>query len=396
MSTRNTAAHYTGQLGGQGDAGPFEHEGQLEETVRESRRKDLPAVDEDHDYADDQEIDSEDDSLLSDEGSDDGDTEQAHNQDRPFSPPSVISSNDSPIIRVGKGGSRAAAAAVPNRNSSMVQPGQQQQVPLPPPKAATKQQQQPAQSTRRVAGGLSRSGTNTANAAAGSTAMTPSSSLGSRSMAAAAASRPAAPTRINSTTSSSAGGKPSSITSTSRKRGEFYRSAAQIGRRTNLTDWAPRARTNNRGGGGDSSYGSTGGAMEYEEDDEAAGIENLPRFSSLRPGDQTSKPISRVEKDMEWSLRRLLSEDVFKRLLDDPLGRHRFREFLDEDAENGAPMLLDDGSGGGDRPAPGSELLDFYFDLGQYERQAKNLKSATEAIHDLYMAEGEYGRGGRV
>lgn len=119
-----------------------------------------------------------------------------------------------------------------------------------------------------------------------------------------------------------------------------------ITRRTDLSDWAP-------------------GATPVYNDNNA--IENLPNWNTMKPGDSTSRPITRVEKDMDWSMRRLLSENVFQQLLDDPLGRHRFRNFLQSEGAE--------------------EMLDFYFDLTQYQQQSNNLKQSTEAIYDLYVAE---------
>ncbi|CAO1634918.1 unnamed protein product [Sympodiomycopsis kandeliae] len=96
-------------------------------------------------------------------------------------------------------------------------------------------------------------------------------------------------------------------------------------------------------------------------------IENLPNWNTMKPGDSTSKPITKIERDMDWSMRRLLSENVFQQLLDDPLGRHRFRAFLQSEGSEG--------------------VLDFYFDLSQYQEQSNNLKQTTEALYDLYVAE---------
>lgn len=137
----------------------------------------------------------------------------------------------------------------------------------------------------------------------------------------------------------------SHVSATSSSNRSFYRPAA--GAKSNLSDWAPKA----------------------DPVMQETAIDNLPNWNDIKPGDPTSKPITRVEKEMDWSFRRLISENVFKQLLDDPLGRHRFRTFLDSEEETGA------------------EMLDFYFDLNQYERQAQHLKETTEALHDLYLAE---------
>lgn len=228
-----------------------------------------------------------------------------------------------PNIRVGRGGSRAQPAIVPPRQTSLVQSGPDSEA-MSPQASREGTQQQATQ--RRMAGGLSNRG--------------PAPSLPGGYLAAPSM------TRLDSQRSleaaSSVGGAEGSVSNRS-----LYR-PARGGERSDLADWAPRAQP------------------VLQE----TAIENLPNWSSMRPGEPTSKPISRVEKDMDWSFRRLISENVFQKLLEDPLGRHRFRNFLETD------------QGGG-----GAEILDFYFDLGQYNRQANHLKETTEAIHDIYLAE---------
>lgn len=125
----------------------------------------------------------------------------------------------------------------------------------------------------------------------------------------------------------------------------------RAGLRSDLAEWAPSAKP-------------PVGAW--------AGITNLPDWNTLRVGDPTSKPIVQVQRDLDWSMRRLLDEKVFEQLLHDQLGRHRFREFL---ANN-----------------TGTEnKLDMYFDLCQYVKQSDAIRQASEALHDIYLAQDSEG-----
>lgn len=222
------------------------------------------------------------------------------------SPISSYSSGNTnaPKIRLGQGGSRAAPAM----------PGG------PPP--PTKDRRSTDAGSRASIGG---SGPFSSPTAAGAMKRPPTSKTAS-SLRAPPMSRGLS--EVSETTSSRSGPR------------------AAIAKRSNLGDWAPRA------------------TPVY---DDANAIDNLPAWNGMKTGEKTSRPINRVEKEMDWSMRRLLSENIFEQLLEDPLGRHRFRNFL---ASEG-----------------GEEMLDFYFDLSQYEQQTNNMKSTTEALHDLYLAQ---------
>ncbi|PWN54058.1 hypothetical protein IE53DRAFT_383399 [Violaceomyces palustris] len=97
------------------------------------------------------------------------------------------------------------------------------------------------------------------------------------------------------------------------------------------------------------------------------GISNLPEWSTLKENEPTSAPIVNVQRDMDWSLRRLMSEKVFEELINDFMGRHRFREYL-------AQM-------------EGTEhKLDMYHDIVSFDKVVKHLKATSEALHDVYLA----------
>ncbi|UZJ51730.1 hypothetical protein CBS101457_001050 [Exobasidium rhododendri] len=123
-----------------------------------------------------------------------------------------------------------------------------------------------------------------------------------------------------------------------------YRTA---GLRSDLATWAPSAKP----------------PME-----QWSGISNLPDWSTLRGNEPTSMPIVHVQRDLDWSMRRLLNETVFEQLVNDPLGRHRFREHLAHKT--------------------GTEhKLDMYFDLCQYTKQNEAIRKSSEALHDIYLAQ---------
>lgn len=124
-----------------------------------------------------------------------------------------------------------------------------------------------------------------------------------------------------------------------------YRKA---GLRSDLADWAPSAKP-------------------AVINDPALASHNLPEWSSLRAGDPTSKPISRIRRDLDWSMRRLMSEETFEKLISDPLGRYHFRQFL----------LQKTGT---------EHKLDLYFDVSQYARQTESIRTASDALHDVYLA----------
>ncbi|KAE8226306.1 hypothetical protein CF319_g1088 [Tilletia indica] len=99
-------------------------------------------------------------------------------------------------------------------------------------------------------------------------------------------------------------------------------------------------------------------------------ITNLPDWASLRGNEPTAHPVSRVQREVEFSILRLVSPAVFEKLLSDPLGRHRFREYLNTSEE-------------------GTKELDFVLDLGEHMRAIANLKQGSEALHHVYVGDAE-------
>jgi PAS domain S-box-containing protein len=124
----------------------------------------------------------------------------------------------------------------------------------------------------------------------------------------------------------------------------IYRSA---GLKSNLAEWAPSAQP-------------PSGPW--------AGISNLPDWNTIKKNEPTAKPIVNIQRDLDWSMRRLMSEGVFEQLVNDELGRHRFREFLAQSTGN-------------------ENKLDMYFDLCQYNKQNEAIRGASEALHDVYLAQ---------
>ncbi|KAE8263835.1 hypothetical protein A4X09_0g7128 [Tilletia walkeri] len=93
---------------------------------------------------------------------------------------------------------------------------------------------------------------------------------------------------------------------------------------------------------------------------------NLPDWASLRDKEQTSHPTSLVQKDVEYSILRLISPVVFEKFLSDPLGRHRFREHLGTTNE-------------------GTKALDFLLDVGEHIRALGNVERGSKALYDVYI-----------
>ncbi|KAE8240091.1 hypothetical protein A4X03_0g8600, partial [Tilletia caries] len=130
---------------------------------------------------------------------------------------------------------------------------------------------------------------------------------------------------------------------------DFYR---RTGAKTDLDSWDPPAVPPRAGKYSASLHGT---------------ITNLPDWTSLRGDEPTSHPVGHVQKDIEFSILRLVSPAVFEQLLSDPLGRHRFREYLNTCEEGG------------------SKDLDFVLDVREHMRAIDNLKQGSEALHDVYV-----------
>lgn len=130
------------------------------------------------------------------------------------------------------------------------------------------------------------------------------------------------------------------------EKGSLYRRSRLC---SDLADWAPSAKPSN---------------------EPWAGIKHLPDLNKIAPDEPTSKPIVDVQKDLEWSMQRLLNERAFEKLINHPAGRRAFRDYLVQQI-------------------PGSEhQLDMYFDLCQYVKQSDAICLASEGLYDIYLAQG--------
>ncbi|UZJ57617.1 hypothetical protein CBS101457_006937 [Exobasidium rhododendri] len=127
--------------------------------------------------------------------------------------------------------------------------------------------------------------------------------------------------------------------------GNSYRRAGLC---SDLTDWAPSAKPSN---------------------EKWAGIGNLPDWDTLIAGEATSRPNRNVQEELDWSLQRLLNEQVFEKLVTTPQGRQKFRAYLVQHC-------------------PGAEQrLDMYFDLLHYVQTNRAICQASEGFFDLYLAQ---------
>ncbi|KAK0520910.1 hypothetical protein OC834_006859, partial [Tilletia horrida] len=130
---------------------------------------------------------------------------------------------------------------------------------------------------------------------------------------------------------------------------DYYRRTAQ---KTDLDDWTPPART-----------------LETVKPDHGL-IPNLPDWTSMRNEDPTSYPTHDVQRDVEYSITRLISPAVFKQFLEDRLGRHRFREYMNTHETS-------------------TKELDFVLDIDEHIRTIKNLRKGSEALHEVYVRDGD-------
>ncbi|KAL8276723.1 hypothetical protein RQP46_010902 [Phenoliferia psychrophenolica] len=92
-------------------------------------------------------------------------------------------------------------------------------------------------------------------------------------------------------------------------------------------------------------------------------IQQLPDFLKAGPDAPTSNNISVVQREMEYSISQLLSEKVFEDLMNDPLGRHRFREYL----------TMTHGE---------VQSFDLWTDLRAFKGQTDRLMSISVALQD--------------
>ncbi|KAJ7620417.1 hypothetical protein FB45DRAFT_930173 [Roridomyces roridus] len=80
----------------------------------------------------------------------------------------------------------------------------------------------------------------------------------------------------------------------------------------------------------------------------------------------TAMPTELVQRDVDYTLRALMSPELFKRMLDDPLARMRFREFLAASGTEGE--------------------LDFWTDARFLAQEVDVLKMHSTALRELHMS----------
>ncbi|GAA94526.1 hypothetical protein E5Q_01178 [Mixia osmundae IAM 14324] len=94
---------------------------------------------------------------------------------------------------------------------------------------------------------------------------------------------------------------------------------------------------------------------------------NMPEWSRLQADEPTSYPNNKIVRDLDFAMRKLLSEAVFKDFLEDPLARWRFREYLKTTR--------------GDPPY----LLDCWWDAELFARQFRALRQGAHDFGQLYL-----------
>ncbi|KAN0064420.1 hypothetical protein ACQY0O_002618 [Thecaphora frezii] len=96
---------------------------------------------------------------------------------------------------------------------------------------------------------------------------------------------------------------------------------------------------------------------------------HLPTWSASKgPEQTTSTPRLDSIPESDQELGKLLSEELLARLLRDPVGRHRFREWLSEVEKESVPRL------------------DMLLDLQAMTSLVQHLKVSSESIHDVYLS----------
>lgn len=99
-------------------------------------------------------------------------------------------------------------------------------------------------------------------------------------------------------------------------------------------------------------------------------IHNLPAWDGRSQTDiPRSTQNQQINREIDTTMRKLMSEDLFGRLLEDTLGKHRFRDFLSR------------------THCTSIAKLDMLTDISTYTKTLQQLKNSCEAIHDLYLAE---------
>lgn len=82
---------------------------------------------------------------------------------------------------------------------------------------------------------------------------------------------------------------------------------------------------------------------------------------------QTSLPISQISRELDYSMRKLMNEQVFEQLLEDSLGRHRFRDWLMKNERPESVMKLD-----------------MWLDTRTYGRMIDAVKKGSIGLHGTF------------
>ncbi|TIB68168.1 hypothetical protein E3Q17_03752 [Wallemia mellicola] len=131
---------------------------------------------------------------------------------------------------------------------------------------------------------------------------------------------------------------------------DFHHDIHHINNKSNLTEWAP--------------------AEMAKPPPTQRRLHNLPDWNLLNKSENhlTAHPISLIQADLEWSLRHLMSEQVFEQLLTDSLGRYRFRQFL----ETLSPDSV--------------SKLDCWTDTTVYDKLVNQIRAGSEVLYQLYLS----------
>ncbi|KAK4700436.1 hypothetical protein P7C70_g5809, partial [Phenoliferia sp. Uapishka_3] len=95
---------------------------------------------------------------------------------------------------------------------------------------------------------------------------------------------------------------------------------------------------------------------------------HLPSIEQSRINGVTALPNSYVMRDIEFSVMKLVSEKVFHDLMNEPLARHRFREFLES-------------------TEAGTTAFDSWLDLRGFKAESNELRIGSLALTDLYLSD---------
>ncbi|KDN36092.1 hypothetical protein K437DRAFT_63121 [Tilletiaria anomala UBC 951] len=122
---------------------------------------------------------------------------------------------------------------------------------------------------------------------------------------------------------------------------------------------------------GNSSYASSIKSTS-ENNNDTTQPHNFPDLHNLPVGAQTSFPNSHVRRDFEFSLKKLMDINVFEELLDDPMGRFRFRQWLQQSRGSATELAS----------------LNFATDVRCYEELLRHVRAIALGLHNQYLAPG--------